>query len=82
MSTANSRRTALITGASRGLGAAIALELGAMGVNAAVNSGATVLLITQSGSAFEDAGCASSSVQPGLATTSPDFSGTSRSVGS
>src|SRR5260370_35638512 len=37
MSTANSRRTALITGASRGLGAAIALELGAMGVNAAVN---------------------------------------------
>ena len=37
MSTANSSRTALITGASRGLGAAIALELGAMGANAAVN---------------------------------------------
>jgi len=37
MSTANSRRTALVTGASRGLGAAIALELGAMGANAGVN---------------------------------------------
>ena len=37
MSTANSRRTALVTGASRGLGAAIALELGATGANAAVN---------------------------------------------
>ena len=37
MSAANSSRTALITGASRGLGAAIALELGTMGANAAVN---------------------------------------------
>ena len=37
MSTANSSRTSLITGASRGLGAAIALELAAMGLNAAVN---------------------------------------------
>ena len=37
MSTPNSSRTALITGASRGLGAAIALELGAVGANAAIN---------------------------------------------
>jgi 3-oxoacyl-[acyl-carrier protein] reductase len=37
MSTPNSNRTALITGASRGLGAAIAVELGAVGANAAVN---------------------------------------------
>lgn len=37
MSTANSSRTALITGSSRGLGAAIAFELGAMGANAAIN---------------------------------------------
>jgi 3-oxoacyl-[acyl-carrier protein] reductase len=37
MSTANSTRTALITGASRGLGAAIALELGTTGTNAAIN---------------------------------------------
>jgi len=33
----NSRRTALITGASRGLGAAIALELAATGANIAIN---------------------------------------------
>jgi 3-oxoacyl-[acyl-carrier protein] reductase len=37
MSTPNSSRTALITGASRGLGAAIAFELGATGANAAIN---------------------------------------------
>jgi 3-oxoacyl-[acyl-carrier protein] reductase len=37
MNPSNSRRTALITGASRGLGAAIALELGAAGLNIAVN---------------------------------------------
>jgi 3-oxoacyl-[acyl-carrier protein] reductase len=37
MSTASSRRTALITGASRGLGAAIALEQAACGSNVAVN---------------------------------------------
>jgi 3-oxoacyl-[acyl-carrier protein] reductase len=37
MSTPNSSRTALITGASRGLGAAIALELAATGANAAIN---------------------------------------------
>lgn len=47
------------------------------GVTAAINSGATVLLITQSSSdaAFQSAGCVSSSVQPGLAASSPDFSG-------
>jgi 3-oxoacyl-[acyl-carrier protein] reductase len=37
MSAPNSSRTALITGASRGLGAAIALELAATGANAAIN---------------------------------------------
>jgi 3-oxoacyl-[acyl-carrier protein] reductase len=37
VSTPNSNRTALITGASRGLGAAIAVELGATGANAAIN---------------------------------------------
>lgn len=37
MTTPNSRRTTLITGASRGLGAAIALEQGAVGSNVAVN---------------------------------------------
>jgi 3-oxoacyl-[acyl-carrier protein] reductase len=37
MSTADSSRTALVTGASRGLGAAIAFELAAMGLSAAVN---------------------------------------------
>jgi 3-oxoacyl-[acyl-carrier protein] reductase len=37
MSTSDSSRTALITGASRGLGAAIAAELAAMGMNTAVN---------------------------------------------
>jgi 3-oxoacyl-[acyl-carrier protein] reductase len=37
MSTENPSRTALITGASRGLGAAIAFELGTMGANAAIN---------------------------------------------
>jgi 3-oxoacyl-[acyl-carrier protein] reductase len=37
MSTPNSRRTTLITGASRGLGAAIALEQGAVGSNVAIN---------------------------------------------
>ena len=37
MSTSNSRRTVLITGASRGLGAAIALEQGAVGSNVAIN---------------------------------------------
>ena len=37
MTTPNSRRTTLITGASRGLGAAIALEQGAAGSNVAVN---------------------------------------------
>ncbi|WP_158822695.1 SDR family oxidoreductase [Granulicella sp. S156] len=37
MSTPNSRRTVLITGASRGLGAAIALEQGAVGSNVAIN---------------------------------------------
>jgi len=31
------KRTALVTGASRGLGRAIALELGASGVNVVVN---------------------------------------------
>lgn len=35
--TPNSKRTTLITGASRGLGAAIALELGAVGSNVAIN---------------------------------------------
>lgn len=37
MSASNSNRTALVTGASRGLGAAIAFELAATGANAAVN---------------------------------------------
>jgi 3-oxoacyl-[acyl-carrier protein] reductase len=37
MSIPNSKRTALITGASRGLGAAIALELAAIGSNVAIN---------------------------------------------
>ena len=37
MNTPNSRRTVLITGASRGLGAAIALEQGAVGSNVAIN---------------------------------------------
>ncbi|HTF71097.1 MAG TPA: SDR family oxidoreductase [Edaphobacter sp.] len=37
MSTPNSRRTTLITGASRGLGAALALEQGAVGSNVAIN---------------------------------------------
>ncbi|HEY1743117.1 MAG TPA: SDR family oxidoreductase [Granulicella sp.] len=37
MNTSNSRRTVLITGASRGLGAAIALEQGAAGSNVAIN---------------------------------------------
>jgi len=37
MSTPSSRRTTLITGASRGLGAAIALEQGAVGSNVAIN---------------------------------------------
>ena len=37
MSTPNSRRTTLITGASRGLGATIALEQGAVGSNVAIN---------------------------------------------
>lgn len=37
MNTAEIRRTALITGGSRGLGAAIALDLGAAGANVAVN---------------------------------------------
>ncbi len=37
MSTQTSKRTALVTGASRGLGAAIALELAASGVNVAIN---------------------------------------------
>ena len=37
MNTLNSRRTVLITGASRGLGAAIALEQGAVGSNVAIN---------------------------------------------
>ena len=37
MSTSNSRRTVLITGASRGLGAAIALEQGVVGSNVAIN---------------------------------------------
>ena len=37
MTTPNSRRTTLITGASRGLGAAIALEQGAVGSNVAIN---------------------------------------------
>jgi 3-oxoacyl-[acyl-carrier protein] reductase len=37
MSAQTSKRTALVTGASRGLGAAIALELAASGVNIAVN---------------------------------------------
>jgi 3-oxoacyl-[acyl-carrier protein] reductase len=38
MSTPSSRRTTLITGASRGLGAAIAFEQGAVGLNVAFNS--------------------------------------------
>jgi len=37
MNAQTSKRTALVTGASRGLGAAIALELAASGVNIAVN---------------------------------------------
>jgi 3-oxoacyl-[acyl-carrier protein] reductase len=37
MSAPNSSRTGLITGASRGLGAAIALELGTVGANVAIN---------------------------------------------
>ena len=37
MSVSNNRRTVLITGASRGLGAAIALDQGAMGSNVAIN---------------------------------------------
>src|SRR5947209_5028883 len=37
MSGSTSRRTTLITGASRGLGAAIALEQGAVGSNVAIN---------------------------------------------
>src|ERR1700748_3344157 len=37
MTTPNSRRTTLITGASRGLGAAIALEQAAVGSNVAIN---------------------------------------------
>ena len=37
MNSPNSRRTVLITGASRGLGAAIALEQGAVGSNVAIN---------------------------------------------
>jgi 3-oxoacyl-[acyl-carrier protein] reductase len=37
MSSSTSRRTTLITGASRGLGAAIALEQGAVGSNVAIN---------------------------------------------
>jgi 3-oxoacyl-[acyl-carrier protein] reductase len=37
MNDPNSRRTVLITGASRGLGAAITLELGAAGSNVAIN---------------------------------------------
>jgi 3-oxoacyl-[acyl-carrier protein] reductase len=37
MSTPSSRRTTLITGASRGLGAAIAFEQGAVGSNVAIN---------------------------------------------
>lgn len=37
MSDSQSKRTALVTGASRGLGAAIAIELGAIGLNVAIN---------------------------------------------
>ena len=37
MNDSTSKRTALVTGASRGLGAAIALELGAAGLNVAIN---------------------------------------------
>ena len=37
MGVSNTKRTALITGASRGLGAVIALEQGAAGLNVAVN---------------------------------------------
>ncbi|WP_026441406.1 SDR family oxidoreductase [Pseudacidobacterium ailaaui] len=37
MSTVDTSRTALVTGASRGLGAAIAIELGAIGAKVAVN---------------------------------------------
>ena len=37
MNSSTSRRTTLITGASRGLGAAIALEQGAVGSNVAIN---------------------------------------------
>jgi 3-oxoacyl-[acyl-carrier protein] reductase len=42
MTTPNSRRTTLITGASRGLGAAIALEQGAVGSNVAIKSFASL----------------------------------------
>ncbi|MGC2252315.1 MAG: 3-oxoacyl-ACP reductase, partial [Acidobacteriaceae bacterium] len=37
MKSEKSNRTALVTGASRGLGAAIAVKLGTIGLNVAVN---------------------------------------------
>jgi hypothetical protein len=58
-------------------------ELGGQGfspqadVTASIASGASILLITQTSTDpnFQQTGCVSSMVQPGLATASPDFSG-------
>jgi hypothetical protein len=46
-------------------------------VTASIGSGSSILLITQASTdaAFQTAGCVGTSVQPGLATASPDFSG-------